>query len=185
MNAQGLAEAGLDHGGLAKELLEQIVAAGTQPEYGLFAVTEDTGLLYPNPTAEAIPQGLALLEFLGRWSLAVEWLEAAAGCMCTAHTWLWKQGAVAPIMALAKQHAGCTMYATRGSLDWMVQHLYGLTGSASQPDRVLCVQSDNTATPAGQCRHDGGQGSLRGHPAQPELRTLLHQVPAGERARCS
>lgn len=65
MNAQGLAEAGLDHGGLMKELLEQVVAAGTQPEYGLFATTEDTGLLYPNPTAEAIPQGLALLEFLG------------------------------------------------------------------------------------------------------------------------
>jgi hypothetical protein len=66
VNAQGLGEAGIDHGGLAKELLEQIVAAGTQPEYGLFATTEDTGLLYPNPTAEAIPQGLALLEFLGR-----------------------------------------------------------------------------------------------------------------------
>jgi hypothetical protein len=65
MNSQGLAEAGLDHGGLMKELLEQVVAAGTQPEYGLFATTEDTGLLYPNPTAEAIPQGLALLEFLG------------------------------------------------------------------------------------------------------------------------
>jgi hypothetical protein len=48
-----------------KELLEQVVAAGTQPEYGLFATTEDTGLLYPNPTAEAIPQGLALLDFLG------------------------------------------------------------------------------------------------------------------------
>lgn len=65
MNAQGLSEAGLDHGGLMKELLEQVVALGTQPEYGLFATTEDTGLLYPNPTAEAIPQGLALLEFLG------------------------------------------------------------------------------------------------------------------------
>jgi hypothetical protein len=68
MNAQGLAEAGLDHGGLMKELLEQVVTAGTQPEYGLFATTEDTGLLYPNPTAEAIPQGLALLEFLGAGS---------------------------------------------------------------------------------------------------------------------
>lgn len=65
VNAQGLPEAGLDHGGLMKELLEQVVAAGTQPEYGLFTTTEDTGLLYPNPTAEAIPQGLALLEFLG------------------------------------------------------------------------------------------------------------------------
>lgn len=65
VNAQGLPEAGLDHGGLMKELLEQVVQAGTQPEYGLLATTEDSGLLYPNPTAEAIPQGLALLEFLG------------------------------------------------------------------------------------------------------------------------
>ena len=78
VNAQGLAEAGLDHGGLMKELLEQVVASGTQPEYGLFASTEDTGLLYPNPTAEAIPQGLALLEFLGRQGTAAQ--EAAPGC---------------------------------------------------------------------------------------------------------
>lgn len=65
VNAQGLSEAGLDHGGLMKELLESVVSTGTQPEYGLFASTEDSGLLYPNPTAEAIPQGLPLLEFLG------------------------------------------------------------------------------------------------------------------------
>jgi hypothetical protein len=32
VNAQGLEEAGVDHGGLMKELLEQAVAAGTQPE---------------------------------------------------------------------------------------------------------------------------------------------------------
>lgn len=48
-----------------KELLEQAVVAASQPEYGLFAVTEGTGLMFPNPTAEAIPQGLALLEFVG------------------------------------------------------------------------------------------------------------------------
>eukprot|EP00879_Flechtneria_rotunda_P019756 GHRR01020760.1.p1 GENE.GHRR01020760.1~~GHRR01020760.1.p1 ORF type:complete len:399 (+),score=140.51 GHRR01020760.1:628-1824(+) len=65
VNAQGLAEAGIDQGGLMKELLEQIVAAGTQPEYGLFTTTQGSGLLYPNPAAEAIPQGLALLKFLG------------------------------------------------------------------------------------------------------------------------
>lgn len=75
MNAQGLPEAGLDRGGLMKELLEQVVAAGTQPEYGLFATTEDTGLLYPNPTAEATPQGLALLEFLGE--------QEGAGDVCS------------------------------------------------------------------------------------------------------
>jgi hypothetical protein len=65
MNAQGVAEAGIDHGGLMKELLEATVAAGCQPEYGLFAAAEGSNLMYPNPAAEAIPQGLALLEFLG------------------------------------------------------------------------------------------------------------------------
>jgi ubiquitin-protein ligase E3 C len=48
-----------------KELLEATVAAGCQPEYGLFAAAEGSNLMYPNPAAEAIPQGLALLEFLG------------------------------------------------------------------------------------------------------------------------
>ncbi|KAF6266493.1 hypothetical protein COO60DRAFT_1469979 [Scenedesmus sp. NREL 46B-D3] len=47
-----------------KELLEAAVAAGCQPEYGLFAAAEGSNLVYPNPAAEAIPQGLALLEFL-------------------------------------------------------------------------------------------------------------------------
>jgi hypothetical protein len=65
VNAQGVAEAGIDHGGLMKELLEATVAAGCQPEYGLFAAAEGSNLMYPNPAAEAIPQGLALLEFLG------------------------------------------------------------------------------------------------------------------------
>lgn len=66
VNAQGVPEAGIDHGGLMKELLEQVVAAGCQPEYGLFAATEGSNMMYPNPAAEAIPQGLALLEFLGK-----------------------------------------------------------------------------------------------------------------------
>lgn len=87
MNASGLEEAGVDHGGLMKELLEQVVAAGTQPEYGLFAATEDTGLLYPNPAAEAIPQGLALLEFLG------ERIVGLWGCnMASASHAAWLQG---------------------------------------------------------------------------------------------
>jgi hypothetical protein len=65
VNSQGVCEAGLDQGGPMKELLEQVVAAGTQPEYGLFTATEDTGLIYPHPAAEAIPGGLGLLEFMG------------------------------------------------------------------------------------------------------------------------
>jgi len=67
-----------------KELLEQVVQAGTQPEYGLFATTEDTGLLYSNPTAEAIPQGLALLEFLGVFDTCF------SSCLAHQHTLLDK-----------------------------------------------------------------------------------------------
>jgi hypothetical protein len=79
----------LPPGGLMKELLEQVVAAGTQPEYGLAATTEDTGLLYPNPTAEAIPQGLALLEFLGRWTARTfqPWEAASAGLQHFSTEW--------------------------------------------------------------------------------------------------
>lgn len=74
VNSQGVSEAGLDQGGLMKELLEQVVVAGTQPEYGLFAATEGTGLIYPHPAAEAIPGGLGLLEFMG------EQLGVNVGC---------------------------------------------------------------------------------------------------------
>ncbi|KAI8470743.1 MAG: hypothetical protein J3K34DRAFT_419724 [Monoraphidium minutum] len=65
VNASGAAEAGLDHGGLTKELLEATVAAALQPGYGLFEVAEGSGLVYPSPTAEAVPAGLGLLEFTG------------------------------------------------------------------------------------------------------------------------
>jgi hypothetical protein len=46
----GLAEAGLDHGGLMKELLEEALAAGLRREFGLFAATPE-GLAYPDPAA--------------------------------------------------------------------------------------------------------------------------------------
>ncbi|KIY95376.1 hypothetical protein MNEG_12586, partial [Monoraphidium neglectum] len=65
ISASGAPEAGLDHGGLTKELLETAVAAALQPGYGLFEVAQGSGLAYPSPTAEAIPHGLALLEFTG------------------------------------------------------------------------------------------------------------------------
>lgn len=35
------------------------------PSYGLFEVAPGSGLAFPSPTAEALPQGLALLEFTG------------------------------------------------------------------------------------------------------------------------
>lgn len=37
---------------------------GLDANYGLFTSTPD-GLAYPNPAAERIPGGLALLEFMG------------------------------------------------------------------------------------------------------------------------
>ncbi|EFJ40292.1 hypothetical protein VOLCADRAFT_99935 [Volvox carteri f. nagariensis] len=57
-------EAGLDFGGLQKELLERVVSAGLDANYGLFTSTPD-GLIYPNPAAERLDGGLALLEFMG------------------------------------------------------------------------------------------------------------------------
>eukprot|EP00198_Chlamydomonas_reinhardtii_P008168 XP_001697505.1 ubiquitin-protein ligase [Chlamydomonas reinhardtii] len=64
INEAGMTEAGLDFGGLQKELLERVVSAGLDANYGLFTSTPD-GLAYPNPAAERIPGGLALLEFMG------------------------------------------------------------------------------------------------------------------------
>jgi hypothetical protein len=83
VNAQGVAEAGIDHGGLMKELLEATVAAGCQPEYGLFAAAEGSNLMYPNPAAEAIPQGLALLEFLGALRQHLTHLSLSTILKCT------------------------------------------------------------------------------------------------------
>ncbi|GLI64228.1 hypothetical protein VaNZ11_007426 [Volvox africanus] len=64
VNEAGMTEAGLDFGGLQKELLERVVSAGLDANYGLFTSTPD-GLVYPNPAAERLDGGLALLEFMG------------------------------------------------------------------------------------------------------------------------
>lgn len=58
-------EAGLDYGGLMKELLEEVVRRGFSPDFGLFVATEPDGLIYPRPGAERMEQGAQLLEFLG------------------------------------------------------------------------------------------------------------------------
>ena len=42
----------------------QVVKAGFNADYGLMTSTPD-GLAYPQPAAARLPQGLALLEFLG------------------------------------------------------------------------------------------------------------------------
>ncbi|KAK9815844.1 hypothetical protein WJX72_010650 [[Myrmecia] bisecta] len=64
VNEAGLLEAGLDYGGLVKEFLEEVVKAGFNADYGLFTATPD-GLAFPQPAANQIDNGYALLQFLG------------------------------------------------------------------------------------------------------------------------
>lgn len=63
-NAAGAMEAGIDAGGLFKELLTDVARAVLNPERGLFSSTAD-GLLYPALQAAYLPDGLRLLEFAG------------------------------------------------------------------------------------------------------------------------
>jgi len=50
VNEFGMAEAGIDAGGLAKDLWTSLSGTLFDPNYGLFRTT-DTGLLYPNPAS--------------------------------------------------------------------------------------------------------------------------------------
>ena len=62
----GIEEAGIDGGGVFKEFLENVVKEGFNPENGLFCQTTDKRL-YPNPqVGMVVPDGLRVLEFLGR-----------------------------------------------------------------------------------------------------------------------
>jgi ubiquitin-protein ligase E3 C len=64
-NAEGLDEAGVDGGGLFKELLTMLVPSAFT-EHGLFLTTE-THELYPNPASHvAVDEHLAHFRFLGR-----------------------------------------------------------------------------------------------------------------------
>ena len=64
VNQAGMLEAGLDHGGLLKEFLEETAKKGFDPNTGLFTSGDD-GLLYPSALAEQMDHGLALLHLLG------------------------------------------------------------------------------------------------------------------------
>lgn len=64
VNSQGLQEAGVDMGGLMKELVELVVQQGCDVNRGLFSATAE-GYAYPNPLTEQIEGGLAVLELLG------------------------------------------------------------------------------------------------------------------------
>lgn len=57
-------EAGIDAGGLFKELLTDVARAVFDPERGLFSSTAD-GFIYPALQASYLPDGLRLLEFAG------------------------------------------------------------------------------------------------------------------------
>ena len=65
VNAAGAAEAGIDQGGLFKELLTETIKALFDPNRGLFLRTPGAGLQYPSPAAGAHAEGRALLRFAG------------------------------------------------------------------------------------------------------------------------
>lgn len=66
VDSYGEVEAGVDGGGLFKDFMENLIKEGFNPEIGLFRTTPEQKL-YPNPAASsAVPNALALFEFLGK-----------------------------------------------------------------------------------------------------------------------
>ena len=66
IDAYGMAEAGVDGGGLFKDFMENLVKEGFDPQNGLFLATSDNRL-YPNPNAQlATSDAILSFEFLGR-----------------------------------------------------------------------------------------------------------------------
>lgn len=61
----GIEEPGMDLGGLMKEMVEEVMKTGLNPDAGLFQAN-DNGLLYPSPLAEQLPCGPMMLKFLGK-----------------------------------------------------------------------------------------------------------------------
>jgi hypothetical protein len=64
MDSNGMVEAGVDMGGLTKELLDKCTAALVDPNRGLFAQTAG-GALFPHPLAPSYEEGPALLKLSG------------------------------------------------------------------------------------------------------------------------
>ena len=65
INSQGLAEAGIDGGGLFKDFMMNLCKDAFDPQRGLFKATDD-GKLYPNPASHlAADAHLEYFEFLG------------------------------------------------------------------------------------------------------------------------
>jgi ubiquitin-protein ligase E3 C len=66
ISAEGLPEAGVDGGGLFKDLLTNVTKAIFEPRLGLFRMTAD-GMAYPNPSALLATRGsLEMFAFAGR-----------------------------------------------------------------------------------------------------------------------
>ncbi|KAH7673883.1 HECT domain-containing protein [Dioscorea alata] len=67
INESGLAEAGLDYGGLSKEFLTDLARAAFDPQYGIFCQTSTSErFLIPNMSAGFLENGFEMIEFLGR-----------------------------------------------------------------------------------------------------------------------
>eukprot|EP00884_Botryococcus_braunii_P011773 jgi/Botrbrau1/20597/Bobra.113_1s0023.1 len=64
VSKDGVLEAGLDHGGLTKEFLEEVIRDGFAAERGLMTATAE-GRVYPHPAAFRLGNNAALLELLG------------------------------------------------------------------------------------------------------------------------
>jgi ubiquitin-protein ligase E3 C len=66
VNQAGLLEAGIDGGGLFRELVNEVIKTAFSPQYGLFKATEQQ-LLYPNPaSALLVENDTDKFRFLGR-----------------------------------------------------------------------------------------------------------------------
>ena len=64
VNSAGESEAGIDYGGLMKELLDEVLTKGMDPNLGLFSATSD-GLMFTRASSDRIDQGLEIINFLG------------------------------------------------------------------------------------------------------------------------
>jgi ubiquitin-protein ligase E3 C len=67
INEMGLPEAGIDGGGLIKEFMNSLCKRAFDPQYALFAATQDDRLLYPSAVSHlAASDHLDHFVFLGR-----------------------------------------------------------------------------------------------------------------------
>ena len=65
VNAAGEAEAGIDAGGLFKELVSDVVDLGLNPERGIFDSTAEDALVFPRAAAGDTHEGRLVLELVG------------------------------------------------------------------------------------------------------------------------